>query len=66
MDPKAKIHLFILYHYKTSTTIYRIAQNCGGGKLWRIDRFRAFSEENVGELTVATFSNLEFGWVKYW
>ena len=50
---------------------YHIAQNCGGGKLWRIDCFRVFGEENVGEftvaiITVATFSNLEFGWVKYW
>ena len=35
---------------------YRIAQNCGGVKLWRIDRFRAFGEENVGEFTVANSS----------
>ena len=52
------------------STVYRIAQNCGGGKLWQIDHFRAFGEENVGEFTVANssyfFSNLEFGWVKYW
>ena len=36
--------------------LYRIAQNCGGGKLWRIDRFKALGEENVGEFTVANSS----------
>ena len=35
---------------------YRIAQNVGGVKLWRIDRFKSFGEENVGEFTIATIS----------
>ena len=35
---------------------YRIAQNFGGGKLWRIDCYRVFGEENVGEFTIATIS----------
>ena len=36
--------------------VYRIAQNFGGGKPWRIDRYRVFGEENVGEFTIATIS----------
>ena len=32
---------------------YRMAQNFGGAKLWRIDRFRVFGEENVGEFTIS-------------
>ena len=39
-----------------SQSLYRIAQNFGGGKLWRIDRYRVFGEENVGEFTIATIS----------
>ena len=44
---------------------YCIAQNFGGIKLWQINCVRVFSEENVGEFTIATLVNLEFGWVKY-
>ena len=36
--------------------MYRIAQNAGRVKLWRIDRFMSFDEENVGEFTTATIS----------
>ena len=36
--------------------MYHIAQNFGEGKLWRIDRYRVFGEENVGEFTIATIS----------
>ena len=49
--------------------VYRIAQNFGGVKLWRIDRFRVLVGGNVGEFTIvniATLVNLEFGGVKYW
>ena len=31
--------------------------------------FQSFGKENTGEFTIANinyFSNLEFGWVKYW
>ena len=35
---------------------YRIAQNFGRDKLWRINRYRVFGEENVGEFTIATIS----------
>ena len=48
---------------------YRIVQNFGRVKLWRIDRFRVLVGENVGEFTIAniaTLVNLEFGGVKYW
>ena len=30
--------------------IYRIAGKFGGGKVWRIDSFRAFGERKFGEL----------------
>ena len=32
---------------------YHIAQNFGGRKLWQINRFMSFGEENVGEFTIA-------------
>ena len=37
---------------------YRIAQNFGGVKLWRIDRFRVLVGENVGEFTIANIATL--------
>ena len=49
--------------------IYRIAQNIGGVKLWRIDHFRVLAGGNADEFTIAniaTLVNLEFGGVKYW
>ena len=30
--------------------VYRIAGKFGGGKVWRIDSFRAFGERKFGEL----------------
>ena len=54
--------MYLLLH-----NIYRIAQNFGGVKLWRIDRFRVLVGENVGKFTIAniaTLVNLEFGGVK--
>ena len=46
-----------------------MAQNSGGVKFWRIDRFRVLMRKmlaNLQYLTLATLVNLEFGWVKYW
>ena len=43
--------------------------NYGWVKLWGINCLKSFGEENVGEFTITNisyFSNLEFGWVKYW
>ena len=48
---------------------YRIAQNFGGVKLWRINHFRVLAGENVDEFTIAniaTLVNLEFAGIKYW
>ena len=37
--------------------IYRIAQNLGGEKLWRIDHYRVLARKTgVGEFTIATIS----------
>ena len=45
---------------------YCITKNFGRIKTWRIDRSIVLVRENVGEFTIATLVNLEFGWVKYW
>ena len=48
---------------------YRIVQNFGRVKLWRMNCFRVLAGENVGEFTIAniaTLVNLEFSGVKYW
>ena len=37
------------WHLKAFTAIYRIAENIGGRKLWRIQLFRLFGGENFGE-----------------
>ena len=37
---------------------YCIAQNFVGIKLWQIDRFMSFDEENVGKSTIANISYL--------
>ena len=39
-----------------SSSYYRIAQNFGRVKLWRINCFMSFCEENVGEFTIANIS----------
>ena len=44
--------------------IYRIAQNFGGVKLWRIDCFRALARQNIGEFTIAHISY--FGESEFW
>ena len=52
-----------------NSTEYRIAQNSGGVKLGRIDRFRVLARKTLANLQLyilATLVNLEFGWVKYW
>ena len=36
--------------------IYCIVQNFGEVKLWRIDRFMSFGEENVGKFTIANIA----------
>ena len=41
--------------YSFSKYIYCIAQNFGRVKLWRIDGFRVFGKENVGEFTKANY-----------
>ena len=35
---------------KTRLTMYHIAQNFGGVKLWRIDRFMSFGEKMLANL----------------
>ena len=35
---------------------YHITQNFGGVKLWRINCFMSFGEDNVGEFTIANIS----------
>ena len=40
-----------------SRTDYRIVQNFGEVKLWRIDHFRVLARENVGKFTIAHISN---------
>ena len=35
---------------RVNTKRYRIAGKFGGGKVWRIDSFRAFGERKFGEL----------------
>ena len=45
---------------------YRIVQNFGVVKLWRIDCFRVLARKmlaNLQKLMLATLVNLEFGWV---
>ena len=37
-----------VYHYKS----YRIAQNFGGGKLWRISAQSIYGRENIGGLVI--------------
>ena len=58
------------YHQcKGVHSLYRIVQNFGGVKLWRIDRFRVLARKmlaNLQQLMLAALVNLEFGWVKYW
>ena len=48
--------LFCLLAVFSLFSSYRIAQTFGGGKLWRIDHYRVFGKENVGEFTIATIS----------
>ena len=36
------------------------------GKALANRSFQSFGEEIVGDFTIATLVNLEFGWVKYW
>ena len=46
-----------------------IVQNFGGVKLWANQSVQSFGKKNVDEFTIANisyFSDLEFGWVKYW
>ena len=38
-----------MYMY-TPRMDYRIAEKFGGGKIWRIDSFRAFGERKFGKL----------------
>ena len=38
------------------TEEYHIVQNGGGRKLWRINRFQSFGEENVGKFKLLIFS----------
>ena len=62
-------HITEIANKITAALKYRIAQNFGEVKLWRIDRFRVLVGENVGEFTIAniaTLVNQEFGGVKYW
>ena len=42
-----------LQAYATTTVSYRLAQNFGGVKIWRIDRLRVLAGKNVSEFTVA-------------
>ena len=35
---------------------YCMAQNFGGVKFWRINRFMSFDKENVGKFTIANIS----------
>ena len=42
--------------FQKHITAYHIAQNFGGVKLWQINRFMSYGEENVGEFTIANVS----------
>ena len=59
---KASAYIFYcsVRKYRFSN-IYLIAQNSGRGKLWRINHFKSFGEENVGEFKL--FNLLLIKWI---